>query len=140
MLTSLHPPVDCVDSLKKDAELARSLGSGLTDEIRVRAVALRERGSLASEIASAIGVHDTTLYGWARSGKYKSPFRSVALEPLRIEPFARDLAVIQERASCETTTPVLLRIRYPRGTRVSFPMAQLSPEILSTLLSIETSR
>jgi transposase-like protein len=140
MLNSIHPPADCVDSLKKDAALARALGSGLTDEIRSRAVALRERGSLASEIASAIGVHDTTLYGWVRSGRYKSPFRSVAIEPLRIEQSACDSVAFQDRASWETAAPALLRIRYPRGTRVSFPMAQLSPEILSALLSIETSR
>jgi hypothetical protein len=54
MLTALHLPTDCVESLRKDAVIARSLGSGLTDEIRFRAVALREQDVPASEIAVAI--------------------------------------------------------------------------------------
>jgi hypothetical protein len=139
MLTALHLPTDSIESLRKDAVVARSLGSGLTDEIRSRAVALREQDVPASEIADAIGVHETTLYGWVRSGKYKSPFRSVAIE----RPHAEVVSECTPRPTRKGGTPASpgqIRIRYPRGTRVCVPLAHLRAEILTALLSLESAR
>ena len=79
-----------IESLRKAAETARALGGGVSDDVGSRAVALRKGGFSAEDIARAIGVHETTLYGWLRSGKYDAAFRSVTVESV-----ARELPCVE---------------------------------------------
>ena len=123
-----------IESLRKAAETARALGGGVSNDVRARAVALRKGGFSAEDVARAIGVHETTLYGWVRSGKYDAAFRS-----LTIESVVRELPCV-EGSQLETSHAALLRVRYPKGTRVTIPVGALTPEIIVTLLSVETSR
>lgn len=123
-----------IESLRKAAETARALGGGVSNDVRARAVALRKGGYSAEDVAGAIGVHETTLYGWLRSGKYDALFRSVAVEAIEQEPHR--VGDVPSVSKCSA----LLSVRYPKGTRITIPVGALTPEIIGTLLSVETSR
>ena len=134
MLALTGPRAPEIESLRKAAETARALGGGVSDDVRARAVAMRKGGFAAEDLARAIGVHETTLYGWIRSGKHDVAFRS-----LKVESAASERPCVEDFPS-EFSRAALLRVRYPKGTRVSIPVGALTPEIIVTLLSIETSR
>lgn len=123
-----------IESLRKAAEAARALGGGVSNDVRARAVALRKDGFSAEDVARAIGVHETTLYGWLRSGKYDGAFRS-----LTVDSALREVPCV-EGTPIQTSRAALLRVRYPKGTRVTIPVGALTPEIIATLLSVDISR
>ena len=137
-LSRSYPPD--IDRLRVSAEMSRSLGGTLNDEVRSLAVALRRDGLAAQDIAQAIGVHETTLYGWIRSGKYDAFFRAMTIEAPDLSPSTNRDAASHEVKTPKIASHALFRIRYAKGTRVAIPLQALTPEILSVLLSVETSR
>jgi len=62
MLALTESRVPEIESLRKAAETARTLGGSVSNDVRARAVALRKAGFATEDIATAIGVHETTLW------------------------------------------------------------------------------
>jgi hypothetical protein len=134
---SRPPEIEC---LRKAAQTSRALSGSLCEDVRARAVALRKDGVAAEDLARAIGVHETTLYGWVRSGKYDGFFRPVSIEAPGAELSPNeDISPLPTRMA-NGACGALFRVRYPKGTRIAMPLENLTPEILSILLSVETSR